>query len=103
MTMEENLKKLENELKYLTKEAKEEEIEKNKHLLESKDINIKEISRNIYINRGLDISKIQSDTNWAPIITIDEMILSLYKMKMLELCQPAHFYAGLKLFLWFHA
>ena len=58
--MEENLKKLENELKYLTKEAKEEEIEKNKHLLESNDINIKEISRNIYINRGLDISKINN-------------------------------------------
>ena len=60
MTMEENIKKLENELKYLTSKAKEEEIEKNKHLLEDKNVDIKEISKNIYISRGLDITKINN-------------------------------------------
>lgn len=56
--MEKNIKTLEKELKYLTKEARTEEIEKNKDLLNREDVNIKEISNNIYVNRGLDISKI---------------------------------------------
>lgn len=58
--MDDNVKRLENELRYLTTKAKEDEIEKNKHLLEDKNVNIKEISKNIYISRGLDITKINN-------------------------------------------
>jgi len=55
--MEENIKKLEKELRFLTDEARKEEIEKNKQLLSNS--NIKELARNIYISRGLDITKLK--------------------------------------------
>ena len=57
MTMEENIKKLEKELRFLTDESRKEEIEKNKQLLSNS--NIKELARNIYISRGLDITKLK--------------------------------------------
>ena len=53
-----NIKLLEKELKYLTKEAVQEEIRLNQNRLESKDINIKELANEIYLKRGIDISKL---------------------------------------------
>ena len=55
--MEENIKKLEKELRFLTDEARKEEIEKNKQLINNSKI--KELARNIYISRGLDITKLK--------------------------------------------
>lgn len=46
------------------------------------EINVQE--KYINMHAGLDITRIQTDTNWSPVVTIDEMILSLYKMKMSE-------------------
>jgi len=56
--MENKITELEKELKYLTKEALEKEIENNKNKLENKDVNIKKIAKEIYLRRGLDINKL---------------------------------------------
>ena len=58
--MEEKIKKLEKELKFLTKDALRKEIENNKIKLENKDANIKKIANDIYISRGLDVNKINT-------------------------------------------
>ena len=55
--MDDKIKKLEKELKYLTKDVIKEEIEKNKNRLESEDAKI--IANDIYLNRGLDITKLK--------------------------------------------
>ena len=55
--MDDKIKKLEKELKYLTKDVIKEEIEKNKNRLENEDAKI--IANDIYLNRGLDITKLK--------------------------------------------
>lgn len=56
--MENKINELEKELKYLTKEALETELKNNKNKLENKDANVKNIAKEIYLNRGLDINKL---------------------------------------------
>lgn len=56
--MDEKIKKLEKELKYLTNTAIKEEIDANKQKLENNDINIKLLADEIYLKRGVDISKL---------------------------------------------
>lgn len=55
--MDNKIKLLEKELKYLTKEAISEEIEKNKIRLETDEI--RKIANDIYLSRGLDITKLK--------------------------------------------
>ena len=69
-----NIKLLEKELKYLTKEAVQEEIRLNQNRLESKDINIKELANEIYLKRGIDISKL----NQAMFINSSNISFSLF-------------------------
>ena len=53
-----NKKRLEKELKFLTKEALLEELESHKEILLQEKINIKQIADNIYQKRGIDIKKL---------------------------------------------
>ena len=55
--MDDKIKKLEKELKYLTKDVIKEEIEKNKNRLENEDAKI--IANDIYLKRGHDITKLK--------------------------------------------
>lgn len=55
--MDEKVRKLEKELKFLTKEAITEEISINKEKL-SENINVRNLANEIYLKRGLDISKL---------------------------------------------
>lgn len=57
--MEDKLKLLEKELKYLTKDAMEEEITKNQSRIEYE--NIRKVANDIYLSRGLDISKLKGN------------------------------------------
>lgn len=56
--MDNNIKELEKELKYLTQKAIKEEIEKNKVKLEIKDLDAKDLANKIYLERGIDVSKL---------------------------------------------
>lgn len=55
--MEDKVKLLEKELKYLTKDAIKEEISMNKNRLEKEEVRV--IANDIYLNRGLDITKLK--------------------------------------------
>ena len=55
--MDNKIKALEKELKYLTKDAIKEEIAMNKSRLEKE--NVREVANDIYLNRGLDITKLK--------------------------------------------
>ena len=55
--MEDKIKLLEKELKYLTKDAIKEELAMNKSRLEKEEVRI--IANDIYLNRGLDITKLK--------------------------------------------
>lgn len=55
--MEDKIKKLEKELKYLTKDAIIEEVNKNKDRLVKEDVRV--IANDIYLSRGLDITKLK--------------------------------------------
>lgn len=55
--MEEKIRLLEKELKYLKKEIIQEEIQKNKEKLKE-NISVKKIADDIYNSRGLDIDKL---------------------------------------------
>lgn len=57
----ERIKELENELKYLTDNEREKEITINIERLQEENCNVKEIAKEIYLKRGLDLSKIKSN------------------------------------------
>ena len=76
--MKEKIKLLEKELKYLTKEAKQMEIEKNINRLDSEEI--RNIANDIYISRGLDISKLKRNFT-SNMINDFSNIFSNYKNK----------------------
>ncbi len=57
---EENIKKLEKELKYLLKEERDKEITKYEFLLANENINIKGLAEKIYYERGIDYKKLQT-------------------------------------------
>jgi len=77
---EEKIKILERELKYLTEDERKKELELNKNKLENENIDIKEIVNEIYLNRGLDISKIKKGIFESFGDSLNEMI-SLFKNK----------------------
>jgi len=74
--VEERIKQLEKELKYLTEEVKKEEIANYKLLLEDQSIDIKKIAEEIYLKHGLDIRKINVKFN-----NIIENIIKLFETK----------------------
>lgn len=55
--MENKINQLEKELKYLTKEIREEEIRNNQNRLENESARV--IANSIYLKRGLDITKLK--------------------------------------------
>ena len=57
--MDNKINELRKELKYLTKEAIELEIENNKNKLEKN--NVKQIAKEIYVSRGLDVDKLNNN------------------------------------------
>ncbi len=57
---DEKVKKLKEELKYLLDAEIDVEIQKNKAKLEIADVDIKALAREIYNQRGLDVTKLKS-------------------------------------------
>ena len=55
---EENIKKLNNELKFLTENERQKEITNYSIALESNNANIKAIAQEIYLKRGIDYTKL---------------------------------------------
>jgi len=60
--MDENFKMLEKELKYLTDDARNLELKSKEDILKNGLINVSELANKIYLDRGLDIEKIKSNT-----------------------------------------
>ena len=56
--MENKIKIFEKELKYLTKEAREYEINKHKEKLNDNNINLRKVANEIYSERGIDPHKL---------------------------------------------
>ncbi len=59
--MEEKEKNLIKRLKYLTKDAINEEITLNKDALSQDNVDIKRLANEIYLKRGLDVSKLNTN------------------------------------------
>lgn len=55
---EERIKKLEVELKYLLDEEKKKEIANHETMIDTNNVSIKEIAKDIYAKRGIDYSKL---------------------------------------------
>ena len=55
--MEDKIKELEKELKYLTNDAIKEEVAMNKNRLKKENVRV--IANDIYLNRGLDVTKLK--------------------------------------------
>lgn len=79
--MKENrTKELRNELTYLLQSEIEKEIIENEAKLENEDVSVKEIAKDIYTKRGIDVSKLKKGFMNGLIDSITEMS-SLFKNK----------------------
>lgn len=55
---DERIKRLEEELKYLLEDERKNEIAKCKTMIDTNEVNIKEIVKEIYLKRGIDYAKL---------------------------------------------
>lgn len=74
------IKELENELRYLTSEELKKEVDSNIANLNNKDVNIKDLAKDIYLKRGIDYDKLNMGFLNKWIDSINEMF-SLFKNK----------------------
>lgn len=77
---EERIKKLEEELKYLVVEEVKKEIVANEQKLKDETIPVQEIAKDIYLKRGLDITKVKDSFLNNLIYTIGE-VFNVFKGK----------------------
>ena len=81
--IEERTKKLEKELKYLVEEEIQKELKNSEEMLKNENISINDIAKEIYLKRGLDLSKIKTNIFYSITDAINDLVNS-FKEKTKE-------------------
>lgn len=77
---EERIKKLKKELKYLIDEEINKEIIDNLSKLDDENINVRNLAEDIYLKRGLNITRLQKN-HWSNLVDNFTDMVSLFKEK----------------------